>query len=77
MARRISSDVPEINVPDGLITALDSDRDAGVDLAVDMVAQVRESGAFDGVHLVPVGRYTQIAAKLRAARPRALVARIN
>ena len=45
-------------MPDDLITALESDRDAGVDLALDMVAKIRDSGAFDGVHLVPVGRYT-------------------
>ena len=68
MASRIAADVPEIGVPAALITALDSDRDAGVDLAVDMIEKIRASGAFDGVHLVPVGRYTQMAAKLRAAR---------
>ena len=67
MARRISADVPEINVPESLIEELESDRDAGVDLAADMVARIRASGAFDGVHLVPVGRYTQMATKLRAA----------
>jgi methylenetetrahydrofolate reductase (NADPH) len=66
MASRISADVPEIGVPADLIAALDSDRDAGVDLAVDMIEKIRASGAFDGVHLVPVGRYTQIAARLRA-----------
>ncbi len=80
MARRIASDVPEIGVPDDLVAALDSDRDAGVDVAVDMVGRIRESGAFDGVHLVPVGRYTEVAAKLRAARsgpPSTPAARIN
>ncbi len=68
MARRIACDVPEIGVPNDLITALESDRDAGVDLALEMVGKIRDSGAFDGVHLVPVGRYTQVAARLRAAR---------
>ena len=68
MARRIAADVPEINVPAALTEALESDRDAGVDLAVNMVAEIRASGAFDGVYLVPVGRYTQMAARLRAAR---------
>ena len=70
MARRISADVPEINVPPELIEALESDRDAGVDVAAEQVERIRESGAFDGVHLVPVGRYTQMATKLRAARRR-------
>lgn len=52
MARRISADVLQINVLQPLISALEADRDAGVDLAADMV---------------PVGRYTQMATKLRAA----------
>jgi hypothetical protein len=29
-----------------------------------MVHDIRESGAFDGVHLIPVSRYRQIAARL-------------
>jgi hypothetical protein len=29
-----------------------------------MVAEVRETGAFDGVHLIPVSRYREIAARL-------------
>ncbi len=73
MATRIAADVPEIGVPAHLITALDSNRDAGVDLAVEMIDKIRASGAFDGVHLVPVGRYTQVAAKLRAARPARII----
>ncbi len=44
MARRISADVPQIHVPQSLISALESDRDAGVDLAADMVARSRTPG---------------------------------
>jgi methylenetetrahydrofolate reductase (NADPH) len=29
-----------------------------------MVEEVRESGAFDGVHLIPVSRYREIATRL-------------
>jgi 5,10-methylenetetrahydrofolate reductase len=65
MAQRIAADVPEIGVPDELIAALDADRDAGVELAVEMVERLRESRHFDGVHLVPVGRYADIASRLR------------
>jgi methylenetetrahydrofolate reductase (NADPH) len=65
MARRIAVELPEINVPDELITALEHDRDAGVHQALDLVATLQESGAFDGVHLVPVGRYQQIATLMR------------
>jgi 5,10-methylenetetrahydrofolate reductase len=66
MAQRIAADVPEIGVPEQLIANLERDRDAGVELAVDMVAAIRASGAFDGVHLVPVGRYNDVANRLRS-----------
>lgn len=64
MARKLSADIPELAVPSELIDALESDRDAGVDFACRMVSDVRESAAFDGVHLIPVSRYREIAARL-------------
>ena len=51
-------------MPDHLIAALDVNPEAGVDFASRMVHDIRESGAFDGVHLIPVSRYRQIAARL-------------
>lgn len=66
MAARIASDLPEINVPRELIEDLEHDADAGVHRALAMVASIKDSGAFDGVHLVPVGRYQQVARLLRA-----------
>jgi methylenetetrahydrofolate reductase (NADPH) len=65
MARRIASDLPEIDVPADLIDALETDVDAGVVRALDLVAEARQSGAFDGVHLVPVGRFHQVANSMR------------
>jgi methylenetetrahydrofolate reductase (NADPH) len=64
MARKLSADIPELTVPDRVVAALESDADAGVDLACEMVVGIRESGAFDGVHLVPVSRTRQVAARL-------------
>jgi 5,10-methylenetetrahydrofolate reductase len=64
MARKLSADTPELTVPDHLIASLEADPDAGVDFACEMVHEIRESGAFDGVHLVPVSRYRQIASRL-------------
>jgi hypothetical protein len=64
MARKLSADTPELTVPDHLIAALDVNPEAGVDFASRMVHDIRESGAFDGVHLIPVSRYRQIAARL-------------
>jgi 5,10-methylenetetrahydrofolate reductase len=69
MALRIAAKVPEIGVPDDLIEALEADRDAGVDRAIEMVECIRESDHFDGVHLVPVGRYADIATRLRRPGP--------
>ncbi len=42
------------------------DTSAGVKLACDLVAAVRQSGAFDGVHLIPVRRYRETAMRLEA-----------
>jgi 5,10-methylenetetrahydrofolate reductase len=70
MARKLAHDIPEIAVPRDQLDALDRSRDAGVDLACEHVLAVRDSGAFDGVHLVPVSRYREVAARLeRDLRP--------
>jgi len=65
MAQTIADTVPAIGVPEALIRQLGTDRDAGVDVAVEMIDRIRSSGCFDGVHLVPVGRYNDIATRLR------------
>jgi methylenetetrahydrofolate reductase (NADPH) len=66
-ARKLSSDIPELAVPEPLLQALDADRDAGVDFACQMVRDIRQSGAFDGVHLIPVSRYREVARRLEQA----------
>jgi hypothetical protein len=35
-----------------------------VDIACNHIKAIYESGAFDGVHLIPVNRYREMAAKL-------------
>lgn len=64
MARKLSADIPELAVPDTLVDALEVDPDAGVEFACDMVAKIRDTGAFEGVHLVAVSRYREVAARL-------------
>lgn len=64
MARKLSADIPQLAVPSTLVDALEADRDAGVEFACQMVVEIEESGAFDGVHLVPVSRYREVAARL-------------
>jgi 5,10-methylenetetrahydrofolate reductase len=64
MARRLAAAIPDIEIPGGLVDAVERDRDAGVDAACEQVLAIRNSGAFDGVHLVPVSRYRDVAARL-------------
>jgi methylenetetrahydrofolate reductase (NADPH) len=64
MARRLSVDVPQLAVPESIIDLLDRDRGSGVDIACDHVRQIYESKAFDGVHLIPVNRYREMATRL-------------
>ncbi len=66
MGRKLSRDIPQLAVPESIVEAVDRDPQAGVALAVDQIAQIRESGMFDGVHLVPVSRYREVAALLEA-----------
>jgi hypothetical protein len=64
MARKLVADIPEIAVPARWIDAIERDRDAGVDLACELAVALADSGAFDGVHLVPGVRYRQTASRL-------------
>ncbi|HET6954471.1 MAG TPA: methylenetetrahydrofolate reductase [Acidimicrobiales bacterium] len=68
MARNLAASVPDIEIPDDLVARLAGDPDAGVTAAVDLVDAIEASGAFAGVHLVPVSRYRQVAARLEARR---------
>jgi methylenetetrahydrofolate reductase (NADPH) len=56
--------IPGLTVPEDLVARLETDRNAGVDAACDLVVGIRDSGAFDGVHLIPVARYREVAARL-------------
>ena len=62
MARSFS--IPGVVVPPGLVQRLEKDGNAGVDAACELVVAIRDSGAFEGVHLIPVARYREVAARL-------------
>ncbi|MDQ3878693.1 MAG: methylenetetrahydrofolate reductase [Actinomycetota bacterium] len=64
MARRVNASIPEIRIPEQIIDKLEGDPTIGIDLACEEIATLKESGAFDGVHLVPVGRYREMATRL-------------
>ncbi len=64
MARKIGADIAQLAVPDRLSAAIEQDPTAGVHLACALVLDIKDSGAFDGVHLIPVSRYREVAAQL-------------
>ena len=66
MARKLSSDIPELAVPGPIIAMLERDPTAGVGIACELIDEIRESDAFDGIHLIPVTGYREMAARLEA-----------
>ncbi|GAA1241925.1 hypothetical protein GCM10009609_01800 [Pseudonocardia aurantiaca] len=64
MAERLRATIPDIEIPDALVERVRADPEAGVDAACAQIEAVRRSGAFAGVHLIPVSRYRQVAARL-------------
>jgi methylenetetrahydrofolate reductase (NADPH) len=64
MARKLVATIPEITVPSPWLDAIERDRSAGVKLACELAHAVADSGAFDGVHLIPGVRYRETASWL-------------
>jgi 5,10-methylenetetrahydrofolate reductase len=65
MARRVAEGM-DLDLPDGLTAALADDETAGVDAACEHALALRDVGV-DGVHLVAVSRYREVAVRLRGA----------
>jgi 5,10-methylenetetrahydrofolate reductase len=64
MARKLSANVAQLAVDGAIIDRLDRDPSAGVEMACELIESIRQSGAFDGVHLIPVTKYREVAARL-------------
>ena len=64
MAKSVAASLYEVDVPEALVERLERDRSAGVEAACQLVLDLRDSGRFEGVHLIPVGRYREVAARL-------------
>lgn len=64
MAKALAEATNQINLPATLLDQLATDSDAGIETACSLMEDIKSSGAFDGVHLVPVGRYRTMAARL-------------
>ncbi|MEV4059971.1 methylenetetrahydrofolate reductase [Nonomuraea dietziae] len=63
-AQRLAAAIPDIDIPSELVERLGEDRMAGVEAACEQVLRLRDSGAFDGVHLIPVARYRDVESRL-------------
>ncbi|MGV9305448.1 methylenetetrahydrofolate reductase [Nonomuraea sp. NPDC003727] len=63
-AQRLAAAIPDIDIPEELVERLGDDRMAGVEAACEHVLRIRDSGAFDGVHLIPVTRYRDVESRL-------------
>jgi methylenetetrahydrofolate reductase (NADPH) len=68
MAHRINASIPDIRVPGRIIDKLDDDPEVGIELACEQIQEIKDSGLFDGVHLVPVGLYREMAERLKELR---------
>jgi 5,10-methylenetetrahydrofolate reductase len=66
MARRLAATISDIEIPGWLADKVEHDKMAGVEAACEQIVRLRDSGAFDGVHLVPVSRYREVSARLEA-----------
>lgn len=67
MARRLSELIPGLEVPDAVVRDLARDPSVGVEVALEQVQALRDSGVVDGVHLVPARRYREMAVALDRA----------
>jgi 5,10-methylenetetrahydrofolate reductase len=68
MAERINAMLPDVRIPRRIVDKLD-DPSVGIDLACEQIARIEGSGAFDGIHLIPVGRYREMAERLSKGSP--------
>ena len=64
MAKTLCEATDQIDLPLELLKRLEADREAGVAAACGLMEDIRSSGAFDGVHVIPVGKYRTMAAQL-------------
>ncbi len=67
MATRLMDLIPGFAVPDDVIRDLEREKSVGVELAVEQVLRLKESGAVDGVHLIPARSYRPVAQALERA----------
>jgi hypothetical protein len=69
MATKLSSQLAEVKVPPRLIDELMRIPSPPWAFTCDQILNIRATGAFDGVHVIPVSRCRELAARLEAQLP--------
>ena len=64
MARKLSVDIPQLAVPEPIIERLEQDGDAGIEIACELIEEIKDSREFDGVHLIPISRYREMVSRI-------------
>jgi methylenetetrahydrofolate reductase (NADPH) len=64
MARKLTSTIPQLAIPGGVVDSIENDPEAGIAIACELVEAIRATNLFDGVHLIPLGRYREVAHRL-------------
>jgi 5,10-methylenetetrahydrofolate reductase len=64
MARKLTATIPQLAVPPQVVDSIEGDPDAGVEIACELVESIRATNLFDGVHLIPLGRYRQLVSRI-------------
>jgi methylenetetrahydrofolate reductase (NADPH) len=64
MARKLSVDIPQLAVPESIIERLEQDGDAGIEIAYELIEEIKDSRGCDGVHLIPISRYREMVSRI-------------
>jgi methylenetetrahydrofolate reductase (NADPH) len=68
MGQRLTASVPQIQIPDSIVRAVERDPSSGMDIACDLIDELAAAGGFAGVHLVSGVRSGSMAARLGTRR---------
>jgi len=47
-----------------VLSRIERSPDTGIEVACELIERIRTSGLFEGIHLIPVSRYREVARRL-------------
>ncbi len=66
MADRLSTNLPDLRIPSSVLKTVQKNENGGVDIAFDLASEIKDSGMFDGIHLVPVNKFQAVAERFQS-----------